>query len=45
MNVEAIIEKINSDIKDKVQEVSLSGAVCASMSRSSREQLTAVLRI
>jgi Ni,Fe-hydrogenase III component G len=43
MNVEAIIQKINAEIKDKVQEVSLAAPLRINV-KVAREQLLAVLR-
>lgn len=43
MNVEAIIQKINSEIKDKVQEVSLAAPLRINV-KVAREQLLAVLQ-
>ena len=43
MNVEAIIQKINAEIKDKVQEVSLAAPLRINI-KVAREQLLAVLR-
>jgi Ni,Fe-hydrogenase III component G len=43
MNVEAIIQKINSEIKDKVQEVSVTAPLRINV-KVAREQLLAVLQ-
>jgi Ni,Fe-hydrogenase III component G len=43
MNAEAIIQKINSEIKDKVQEVSLAAPLRVNV-KVAREQLLAILK-